>query len=706
MKRLHYLFLLLLVSPSCFSQTLLTGKVVDERNIPIPGANIIIEGTYEGTSSDSNGDFQLTTNLSGAQTIVVQCIGFEPHRFQTIFGAETIFVQAILKEEISKIDEVVISAGAFEASDKKKSVVLKPLDIVTTPSSNADIYGTIGNLPGATTAHDGKLIVRGGEKNETLTFIDGLQVAEPYTSSVNDLPTRGRFMPFSFDGMMFSSGAYSCEYGNALSAIVDMKTIDESSENKFQIMLMNVGMSINSNKSWGKSSLTAAGNYSNMGPYYSIVEGKNKWTRNPVSSNGMLQYRSKIKKHGLLKAYLYTSFDANALLWNDFNSNTDYEISMNNTNYYGNVNYTQQISEKSKLFAGSSFGYDGNAIEIKDIQHKKQQKNDFHTKISFKHIFSSKFSLNTGIENFYTKTDNNIHTLQLAPELHETNRTRNALFSEARIRFSNSFFSQSGIRLEIDAQGESVVLPRTSFAYKLSDYSQTSVAYGYFSQENYIESNHTSSMYSKAHHIVWNYQYERAKRFLRLEIFDKEYTDLPLIESENNITETTSNGFGYARGIDVFWRDEKTIEGLDYWMSYSLIHSERKFNDFPKQAQPSFIPKHSFSFVAKQYVGKLSSFYGISYNYRSGYSYNNPNSSQFMSGRTPSFHDVAITYTYLFDLFGKDALIYLSANNLLFQKDVYGYEFKATENEGGIYENRPLWNSNIPFVILVFGITI
>ena len=57
-----FTFLVLFFSIVCFSQTKISGKVVDEKNQPIIGANIYIEGTYDGTTSSENGDFTFTTS--------------------------------------------------------------------------------------------------------------------------------------------------------------------------------------------------------------------------------------------------------------------------------------------------------------------------------------------------------------------------------------------------------------------------------------------------------------------------------------------------------------------------------------------------------------------------------------------------------------------------------------------------------------------
>ncbi|MCK7559162.1 Plug domain-containing protein [Chitinophaga sedimenti] len=121
-----------------------------------------------------------------------------------------------LKEVVSELKMVTISAGSFEASDDKKNTILKSLDIVTTGGANADIVAALKTLPGAQQVGEKEgLFVRGGTGYETQTFIDGMMVRNPFYSGMPNFAARGRFSPFLFKGTSFSSGGYSAQYGRA-----------------------------------------------------------------------------------------------------------------------------------------------------------------------------------------------------------------------------------------------------------------------------------------------------------------------------------------------------------------------------------------------------------------------------------------------------------------------------------------------------------
>src|SRR5690348_16440675 len=92
-------------------------------------------------------------------------------------------------------------------------------------------------------------------------------------------------------------------------------------------------------------------------------------------------------------------------------------------------------------------------------------------------------------------------------------------------------------------------------------------------------------------------------RIFRVEGYYKSYNNL--VKTNNNVF--NNSGDGYAKGIDLFWRDRKTIKDVDYWVSYSFLYTKRNFRDYPVSATPSFGGKHTLNVVYKQFFEKLNS---------------------------------------------------------------------------------------------------
>jgi len=205
MKTIYLTITFLLLQVSAFAQNTVSGKVVDNKNNPIPAANVYIDGSYDGSTTDENGNFTFTTDLKGNQILVISVLTYETSK-SPIVVEECKDKTFKMKESVNTLDAVVVTAGTFDAGEKARVSVLKPLDIVTTAGSNANIVAALQTLPGTqTVGEDGRLFVRGGEADETQTFVDGIRVAQPYGATTNNLPTRGRFSPFLFSGMSFST---------------------------------------------------------------------------------------------------------------------------------------------------------------------------------------------------------------------------------------------------------------------------------------------------------------------------------------------------------------------------------------------------------------------------------------------------------------------------------------------------------------------
>ena len=279
-KHLIYL-LIFLYSLSGFSQLPITGTVTDGSENPISGANVYLEGTYDGASTDENGNFSFETTETGTQNLIISMIGYETH-YEA--GDVSYFkdLKITLFEAINALSGVTLTAGTFEAGDNSKASVLKPLDIVTTAGAAGDFVAALQTLPGTSTVNeDGRLFVRGGAAGETQVFIDGLRVFQPFSATANNIPTRGRFSPFLFKGITFSTGGYSAEYGQALSSILLLSTTDIPDQEKTDISVMSVGGGIGHTEIWGDESLSINTSYINLAPYESLIPSKQgvRWNK-------------------------------------------------------------------------------------------------------------------------------------------------------------------------------------------------------------------------------------------------------------------------------------------------------------------------------------------------------------------------------------------------------------------------------------------
>ncbi|HPH31251.1 MAG TPA: carboxypeptidase-like regulatory domain-containing protein, partial [Chitinophagaceae bacterium] len=149
---LNLLFTLVLVITGLpvLSQVTIKGVIKDNKNNPVAGASISIKDSYDGTTSDSAGRYSFKTTERGQQVLQVTSIGYKTAEQSIKLEGATLTVDVVIRQEISELTAVVLSAGTFEASDRKRAAaVLDPIDIVTTASANGDITQALKTLPGA-----------------------------------------------------------------------------------------------------------------------------------------------------------------------------------------------------------------------------------------------------------------------------------------------------------------------------------------------------------------------------------------------------------------------------------------------------------------------------------------------------------------------------------------------------------------------------
>jgi hypothetical protein len=702
----HFAILIsLFFSIITLAQTTVNGKVSDHKGLPIMGANVYLEGTYDGSTTDEHGAFTFSTDEKGTQTLVISYLSFETKKITSDIATMK-NLQIALREDVNSLDTVVISAGTFEASDNSKVSVLKALDVVTTASALGDFVGALQTLPGTSTvAEDGRLFVRGGDADETQIFIDGIRVFTPYSPTTNNTPTRGRYSPFLFDGITFSTGGYSAEYGNALSSVLLLSTIDEPDQEKTDIGLMTVGGGLGHTKKWDNTSLSVNATYINLAPYNVLFKDRNDWKKPYNGAQGETVFRQKLES-GWLKFYAAFDLSSFELTQEDINNPDGFYIKLNNANFYTNATYQGFLKNNWSIETGLSYTNATTKIGFTDAKLKNKE-HSVHAKLKLKKRFSSRFKLSFGAEQFVTDFDENYKEDDVNATYGFT-ANNTAIFAETDVIFSKSLAMKVGLRSDYYQLSDELTLaPRASIAYKTSKNAQLSVAYGNFYQNasnNYVKFDNTIETQNTAHYIL-NYQYVNDNRIFRAEVYRKTYDKLLKYDTEFSTFDSNyaNTGDGYAQGLDVFWRDNKSIKNTDYWLSYSYLDTKRNYQNYPTQATPNFVNTHNFSAVGKYWIEDWKSQVGFSYTFASGRPYNNPNNTSFLADKTRSYNNISLNWAYLIS---QQKILYFSVNNVLGFKNINGYQYANTPDMSGNYSRRALQPAADQFFFVGFFWTI
>ena len=207
----------------------IAGRVVDAgTGKAMVGANIQIQDRKRGTTTDENGRFSVDRLPAGPCRVRVSLIGYET----IVVGAEITAAGAAdlgtlkLSQDSIRLSEVVVTPGSYSIMGdglvRAQSLGRQELENM---SFAEDITRAVTRLPGvASTDFSSKFTVRGGEADEVLMVLDGMELYEPFhqrdfvggLSSIIDIG--------SIDGIDLLTGGFTAEYGDRQSGVFNMRT--------------------------------------------------------------------------------------------------------------------------------------------------------------------------------------------------------------------------------------------------------------------------------------------------------------------------------------------------------------------------------------------------------------------------------------------------------------------------------------------------
>jgi hypothetical protein len=700
------------------AQITLSGRVTDNKKRPLFGVSVEIKDSYDGAVTDSLGRFSFTTTETGKKIFQASLTGYDVYSKTIDLSQAVPEMDISIRELITELKAVTITAGAFEASDAKKTTVLNSIDIVTTAGANADVVGALKTLPGTQQVGESEgLFVRGGSATESKIFMDGNLVNNFFYSSIPGIATRGRFNPFLFKGTVFSSGGYSALYGQALSAalILESKDLPERTEGDLSVSVIGLGGGVQKLAKNKKSSWGFTYNYTNLGLAFAVIKQKQDYFNKPEYHQADANFRIRTKSGGFIKYYGYLSWNKLGFRTEDIDSVSLKDVfKLENLNTYQNLNWKEKLGSGWRMNTGISFSTNKDDIEneLKDGQDSKiiitnpigyALKNftvfNRAKYAQLRAVFEKKLKALTlvrfGSEYLYSEENTDYVTFMGDHFLQAVKDNFFAAFAETDVYLTNDIAAKIGARTEHTAiLNRWNFAPRVSLACKFPGGGQASFAWGIFYQNperKYLPAVVPHLDFSRATHYILQYQKITPTRVFRGEAFYKKYDDLYKTETDPLTGQSgaaNNNGYGYARGMEIFWRDKKSIKNLDYWISYSFLDTKRDYLNYPTEIQPNFAATHTASLVMKKFVLKWKTGFNASYSFASGRPYYNIRYDAFSGkyriydqGKTINYNSLGFSVNYLPNLGKKDtktfAVLVLSVNNVLGQNQVFGYNYAS-----------------------------
>lgn len=568
------------------------------------------------------------------------------------------------------LQEVLVRGHKTPAANSRWSD-MRPVELVTTGGANGDLYKALQTLPGTQIQGEtGQLLVRGGSSHETQTYIDGMHVLNPYTSTGINSPSRSRYSTFMFSGVNLASGGASQEYGDALSAVLPLDTKDHSNINKVGVNASVVGVGGGGTRAFDKGSLSIDLNYQNLSLYDKIYSGRKEFKKPYRLYSGATQFRYSPSDATILK--IYAQYDRT-----DFSTYEGTErrpFGLGEDNVYVNATLRHRTSEGWNWFAGAAYSFYeqkiGSAAAADDSWLERQQ--EVHLKAKVFRRLSSAFRMDMGVESYIRRYENR-YLLSEIDDRHRMSPTITAGFLSATYYPVEQLKAELSFRTEYTSLNRKLNFsPRLAMNYHWGEV-MLSGTIGRYTQQP--ENSYLVRRPQLDSEVCVQYnlgaQYEHEGRFYKAELYYKDYNRLALTETdaETGTTFLASSGHGHSRGIDLFFHDRALLKNFEYQFAYTYNISKRKYHEYPELTTPQYATRHNAAVVLKYSVPRLHSIIGLTNRFSSGRPYHNPALPGLMNDEVKPYNSLDLGLTFLAS---RKVIIHASATNILCRKNEFG----------------------------------
>lgn len=218
------LFLILFVASATAQKNVtIYGKVTNAKSEPLELVSVVVKNTIRGTTTDSNGNYELQLPQGDSITILFSRIGVEKKSLTVSNTGTSIQRNVVLKITSREITEVKVTRDRFESVTMER---IDPQKSQTLPvaSGNA-IEGLVMTLPGVRTNNElsSQYSVRGGNFDENLVYVNDIEVYRPFLIRSGQQEGLSFINPSLVSSVGFSAGGFDAKYGDRMSSVLDIK---------------------------------------------------------------------------------------------------------------------------------------------------------------------------------------------------------------------------------------------------------------------------------------------------------------------------------------------------------------------------------------------------------------------------------------------------------------------------------------------------
>ena len=604
------------------------GVLIDKKTQEsIPGANLIIDGTNIGVATDVDGGFLIPNLPLGTYTLVISSVGYSQKRVEglVVDTRSVLDIGTISLEESSiTLSEVTVTPGSFSvmgaAPLTQQTLTAKDLKNM---SWAEDITRAVSRLPGvSSTDFSSKFSVRGGEADEVLMILDGMELYEPFHQrdfvgglfSIVDIET--------IQGVDLLTGGFGVEFGQRQSGVFQMKTkniADNQRTTSVGLSVMNARLYTDGTFAKNKGSYLFSARRGMLDLLFKAL-GSTETLPSFYDAMGKVEY--KLSQKQILSFHVLHAGDKNSVRDEKLNNYDRHE-----TKYSNNYSWltlrsavTPELYVRTLLYTGLITHNRNGIFHKRDYTDKgdflltdKRSYYFFGLKQDWNWDVSDRFAMKSGFDvrqlnadYDYVQSINEIRVNQ-NDSLYTFSRSIDVktkpsgqlvnLYASGRFMISPKLFMEAGLRYDIATYSKDKVWsPRASIAYAFSKTTFLRGAWGRYYQSQFINNldvNHNGTKFNPAElstHYVLGFEHLFNKGIsLRLETYYKDISRISPIyqnlrdpwetfpESRNDVVKLNLNG-ATARGVEVFLKYDLGKK-ISWWFSYALAKAEDDIKD-------------------------------------------------------------------------------------------------------------------------------
>jgi len=647
-RSLLVLFLAFLAIPAqattLSNEGLIVGRVVDaETGVGLGLVNVLIVGSKRGTVTSDSGHFTLDNLEIGTYTLRFSAVGFSTVVETDIQVSDSEVNLGLIEMEVwtMNLEEIVVTPGRFAIM----GVAAAPTQTLTEENLKnmswaEDITRAVSRLPGIqSTDFSSKFTIRGGEANEVLIALDGMELYEPFHQRDK---AGGLFSIVDIEavqGVDLMTGGFSSAYGNRMSGVFNMQSKevrDEERKTTLGLSLMNARVFTQGTFSDTRGSYLFSARRGMLDQTFKLVPDAEVV---PKFHDALLKVDYRLNPKHLASLHVLEAGDRTAIEDYDEEGNfDDNDTEYRNLYAWGTLKsvYNPKLYSRTIAYAGE-INHDRRGAFHKyepsdkgDFLLRDQRDYSFFgLKQDWNWLASERVTIAAGFETKQVdasydydidqaelRVDGNGEFFDYVRKEHVTLKpsgNQSGAYMSAKLKVADRLVVEPGVRFDHTAYtGDDLVSPRIGVVYAVGQRTFLRAATGQYYQSQVISDldvNNGQSAFSPAQlstHFVVGLQHQTLRGIdIRLEAYHKDMSRLTsnfttlrdqqemFPEQRNDNAQILLNG-ARADGVEFFLKYDQGRK-ISWWFSYALARAEDDIRDIvfdaPLQKQTGWVAR-------------------------------------------------------------------------------------------------------------------